>query len=127
MHSLSDRFTPADLIRIYFDDNNARQNLLDLQQDIFITNDLTFIAYTDGSLQGLASDNITMTYRFILLDSQSVEYTFKSKITNWPSSTRAEIMAIASTLLVLPFGNSVTIYTDSQATIDGFNSHIKQV
>ncbi|GBB86990.1 hypothetical protein RclHR1_13440008 [Rhizophagus clarus] len=40
-------------------------------------------------------------------------------IRHWPSSTRAEAAAIFATLSVTPADSAVTIYTDSQAAIDG--------
>ncbi|GET02938.1 ribonuclease H-like domain-containing protein [Rhizophagus clarus] len=40
-------------------------------------------------------------------------------IRNWPSSTRAEAAAIYAALSVTPADSTVTIYTDSQAAIDG--------
>ncbi|GBB99654.1 hypothetical protein RclHR1_00360003 [Rhizophagus clarus] len=43
-------------------------------------------------------------------------------IRNWPSSTRAEAAAIYAALSVTPANSTVTIYTDSQAAIDGLNS-----
>ncbi|GBB94470.1 hypothetical protein RclHR1_02360028 [Rhizophagus clarus] len=42
-------------------------------------------------------------------------------IQNWPSSTRAEAAAIYATLSVSPDDSTITIYTDSQAAIDGLN------
>src|SRR6266480_1098538 len=36
----------------------------------------------------------------------------------WPSSTRAELLAIYTALLTVPINKSVVIYTDSQAAID---------
>ncbi|PKY33909.1 hypothetical protein RhiirB3_453205 [Rhizophagus irregularis] len=41
-------------------------------------------------------------------------------IHNWPFSTRAEIAAIHAALTVTPPSSTVTIYTDSQYSIDGF-------
>ena len=39
----------------------------------------------------------------------------------WPSSTKAELLAILIALIILPPNSRVTIYTDSQAAIDGIN------
>ncbi|GBB96529.1 hypothetical protein RclHR1_27770001 [Rhizophagus clarus] len=43
-------------------------------------------------------------------------------ICNWPSSTRAEAAAIFATLSVTPDNSVVSIYTDSQAAVDGLRS-----
>ena len=44
---------------------------------------------------------------------------FAHRIENWPSSTRAEIIAILSALVVIPPYSTVKIYTDSQAALQG--------
>lgn len=38
-----------------------------------------------------------------------------------PSATKAEILAIVTALIIAPSYSSITIFTDSQAAIDGFN------
>ncbi|GBB86688.1 hypothetical protein RclHR1_13070008 [Rhizophagus clarus] len=42
-------------------------------------------------------------------------------IQNWPSSTRAEAAAIYAALSISPDESTISIYTDSQAAIDGLN------
>ena len=37
----------------------------------------------------------------------------------WPSSTKAEMMAVLTVLLTVLANTKLTIYTDSAATIDG--------
>ncbi|GBB88007.1 hypothetical protein RclHR1_14510004 [Rhizophagus clarus] len=59
--------------------------------------------YTDGSLINLRTPEVSMA----------------CTIRNWPSSTRAEAAAIYAALSVTPADSTVTIYTDSQAAIDG--------
>ncbi|GBB92779.1 hypothetical protein RclHR1_20540004 [Rhizophagus clarus] len=44
-------------------------------------------------------------------------------IRNWPSSTRAEAAAIYAALRVSPDDSTITIYTDSQAAIDGHDGN----
>src|SRR5215216_27861 len=51
---------------------------------------------------------------------------FNASIEYWPSSTRAEIFAILSALIISPKHSTIQIYTDSQTTIHGFYSHITQ-
>ena len=48
---------------------------------------------------------------------------FNAKTKGWPSSTRAEIIAILITLLVVKKHSVVNIYTDSKNTISTFNSY----
>ena len=42
-------------------------------------------------------------------------------VKNWPSSSRAEATAVATALLTVPPDNNVTIFTDSQTSIDTYN------
>ncbi|GES73792.1 ribonuclease H-like domain-containing protein [Rhizophagus clarus] len=127
LHDLKGTYTPSDLIHIYFNDNSTRSRLLAILHQLRDSEQVNYTAYTDGSLQHLGSNDVTMTYGFILVDDASNEIRFKSSISHWPSSTRAEIMAVVTTLLVLPRNSHITIHTDSQATINGFHSHITTI
>ena len=50
---------------------------------------------------------------------------FSGSIEYWPFSTRAELAAIWSALLVTPGNTKVKIKTDSQAAIDGLTTALK--
>jgi ribonuclease HI len=76
--------------------------------------------YTDGSL-----DNNNMGYGWILLTAKE-EILFQGKIEQFPSSTRAELMAILTALVTLAPHTCVTIYSDSQAAIQGIKTRINQ-
>jgi ribonuclease HI len=85
---------------------------------------LTF--YTDGSLVNFGNPDIKLGFGWHLVPSpfitQSIE--FYASTHGSPSSTKAEIMALLSALIVCPDSSTVTIYTDSQATIDGYNLNV---
>ncbi|GBB84703.1 hypothetical protein RclHR1_11290007 [Rhizophagus clarus] len=49
-----------------------------------------------------------------------------SSITEWPSSTRAELGAILSAIFVLQTGQKANIFTDSQAAINNINNNIRR-
>ncbi|CAB4487947.1 unnamed protein product [Rhizophagus irregularis] len=57
----------------------------------------------------------------ILNNKDEVILECNSSITDWPSSTRAELGAILSAILVLQTGQKANIITDSQAAIDSIN------
>jgi ribonuclease HI len=57
----------------------------------------------------------------ILNDNDKIILECNSLITDWPSSTRAELGAILSATLVLQTGQKVNIFTDSQTAIDSIN------
>ncbi|GBB90690.1 hypothetical protein RclHR1_17710012 [Rhizophagus clarus] len=80
--------------------------------------------YTDGSLFNLGTPEVSMGWSWVQIISDagylnSVATYAHGTIRNWPSSTRAEAAAIYAALSVTPADSAVTIYTDSQAAIDG--------
>ena len=52
-------------------------------------------------------------------DPARTDMSFQCTSSLWPSSTRAELLSIWTALMVLPEHATVTIHTDSQASIDG--------
>jgi len=48
--------------------------------------------------------------------------TFSASAILWPSSTKAEMLAVLTVLITVPATAKLTIYTDSAATIDGMNN-----
>ncbi|CAB5203018.1 unnamed protein product [Rhizophagus irregularis] len=83
--------------------------------------------YTDGSLTTRFNANSnTFTKHMdigwvILNDKEEVILECSSSITEWSSSTRAELGAILSAILVLQTRQRVNIFTDSQAAINSIN------
>ncbi|GBB93697.1 hypothetical protein RclHR1_22150002 [Rhizophagus clarus] len=83
--------------------------------------------YTNGSLINLGSPDVSMGWSWvqIILDAgylNSVATYVHGTIRNWPSSTRAEAATLYAALCVTPEDSVVSIYTDSQAAIDGLRS-----
>ncbi|GBB90686.1 hypothetical protein RclHR1_17710008 [Rhizophagus clarus] len=83
--------------------------------------------YTDGSLVDLGTPDVSMDWSWVQLIPDagflnSVATYAHGTIQNWPSFTRAEAAAIYAALRVSSDDSTVTIYTDSQAAIDGLNS-----
>ena len=60
---------------------------------------------------------------WIQIENEMETHKFNAKTKGWPSSTRAEIIAILTTLLVVKKHSVVNIYTDSKNTISTFNSY----
>ncbi|CAB5364498.1 unnamed protein product [Rhizophagus irregularis] len=87
----------------------------------------TIDIYTDGSLTDRFNTNLNDftkhmgTGWVIINDKNKVILECSSSITDWPSSTRAELGAILSAILVLQTGQRANIFTDSQAAIDSIN------
>lgn len=81
--------------------------------------------YTDGSLnpKELNMSGLSiMGAGWILEDS---EISFHCATCMFPSSTRAEILAILTAILATPSNTALNIYTDSQAAIDGIHNVIR--
>ncbi|CAB4400586.1 unnamed protein product [Rhizophagus irregularis] len=100
--------------------------LLHQLRSVFNPSD-TIDIYTDGSLTNRFNTNLNDftkhmgTGWVIINDKNEVIMECSSSITEWPSSTRAELGAILSVILVLQTGQRANIFTDSQATIDSIN------
>ncbi|PKY14203.1 ribonuclease H-like protein [Rhizophagus irregularis] len=88
--------------------------------------------YTDGSLANRIINNNDLSH---ITDNTTVdlgaafytnnelgEFSVYSCLSLWPSSTRAEIVAIFLALLTAPENSNVTIYTDSLGAINSINS-----
>ncbi|GET51448.1 ribonuclease H-like domain-containing protein [Rhizophagus irregularis DAOM 181602=DAOM 197198] len=88
--------------------------------------------YTDGSLANWTIDNNNLLYRAdnttvdlgtaFYTSNELGEFSVYSCLSLWPSSTRAEIVAIFLALLTAPENSNVTIYTDSLGAINSINS-----
>lgn len=77
--------------------------------------------YTDGSLSRY-NDSSIMGFGWILTSDINLDVKYSGKTADWASSTKAEIFAILTCLIICPSNSHVTIYTDSQCAIDTFNS-----
>ena len=80
--------------------------------------------YTDGALETAESDLYPrkMGIGWIIINEQNsdeptVLRQFKGAIKDWPSSTRAELGAIGTALLVVPYKCRIKVYTDSANAI----------
>ena len=106
-------------------DNNTRSTLGQLASQAMRAASIQF--YTDGSLQKnlLTNSMSDMGLGWIgYIDNDLTDaLTYQGRIFNWPSSTRAELAAIFTALLIAPRHANITINTDSQAAIDGIQAY----
>ena len=86
-------------------------------------------AYTDGSLASKhvrrdrsRLDNISMMGSGWFIVQNNRRFDCGSQL--WPSSTKAELIAIWSLLLTVPSNSQIIIFTDSQAAIDGIRNSL---
>jgi ribonuclease HI len=83
---------------------------------------LTF--YTDGSLSKFGQQDIKLSCAWIQIKDKDVKHSFSCSLTSFPSSTRAELMAIMTALITCPQYCLVSIYTDSQSSIQLLDNNI---
>jgi ribonuclease HI len=76
---------------------------------------LTF--YTDGSLSQFGQQNVKLSCAWIQTKNINVEHSFSCSLKYFPSSAKAELMAIMTALLTCPQHCLVSVYTDSQSSI----------
>ncbi|CAB5089842.1 unnamed protein product [Rhizophagus irregularis] len=95
-------FAPSDMINIYTDSS--------------LTNHFNNSSNTFTKL----SKHMGTSW-VILNNKDEIILECNSSITDWPSSTRTELGAILSAILVLQTGQKANIITDSQAAIDNIN------
>ncbi|CAJ0844758.1 2015_t:CDS:2 [Entrophospora sp. SA101] len=116
------------LINTYIKNNICKSKLIESSELYKNSRELVF--YTDGSLKDLGTPNTKMGLGWSQINDNYEKSTFSASITNLPSSTHAEIAAILTALLVSPNNCHVTIFSDSENTIQAFckimskNEHI---
>ncbi|GBC00567.1 hypothetical protein RclHR1_00390021 [Rhizophagus clarus] len=76
--------------------------------------------FKDGSLSSVGTDKSIMGAAWVEVTS-SVNDTFQCSTAHLPSSTKAEVLAILSAIIVALTHCYVTIHTDSKNVIDTFN------
>jgi ribonuclease HI len=110
--------------------DNLRQQLTNIRRKLSLLNSIEY--YTDRSLftritdddsSHYMADNTTVGLGVAFYTNNEVgEFSVCSRLSLWPSSTRAEIVAIFLALLTAPEKSNVTIYTDSLCAINLINS-----
>ena len=97
--------------------------LLDIYKSNFKHNRKSYKFYTDGSLKK-SNDEIIMALGWVLVDQNDdslVLEEFSAKNFGWPSSTKAEIVAVLSAILTVIPDSKVLIYTDSNNVVSQYN------
>ena len=108
---------PNPLLR-FIEHGDTRNRLLIIQQKLLSFTNLDF--YTDGSLIDLGKESVQMGFSFIQTNIDSPYIEFSASIDNFPSSTKTELAAIVSALLVSPSNSIVQIFTDCDTIIQQF-------
>ncbi|EXX67215.1 ribonuclease H-like domain-containing protein [Rhizophagus irregularis DAOM 181602=DAOM 197198] len=109
-----------DLITKLFDDLKISEDLQDIATTLAPFVDLEF--FTDGSYDSTNSQaGFPMGYGWTTSNLFNGNITYNGSLQFFPSSTKAETMAILTALVVCPEFGKIIIHTDSQAAIDSFH------
>ncbi|PKY59604.1 hypothetical protein RhiirA4_482478 [Rhizophagus irregularis] len=108
------------LITKLFDDVKIIEDLLEISLTLSPFTNLEF--FTDGSYEPThTQEGFSMGYGWTTSNLTNVNITYNGSLKFFPSSTKAETMAILTALIVCPSFGKITINTDSQAAIDSFH------
>ncbi|PKY62229.1 ribonuclease H-like protein [Rhizophagus irregularis] len=108
------------LITKLFDDIKIIEDLIEISTTLSSFIDLEF--FTDGSYEPThTQEGFPMGYGWTTSNLANVNITYNGSLKFFPSSTKAETMALLTALSTCPHLGRITIYTDSQATIDSFH------
>ncbi|CAB4435335.1 unnamed protein product [Rhizophagus irregularis] len=109
-----------DLIKKLFDDVAIIEDLQGIAVTLAPFNNLEF--FTDGSYDSThVMSGFSMGYGWTTSNLYNCNITYNGSLKFFPSSTKAETMAILTALVVCPEFGIVTVHTDSQAAIDSFH------
>ena len=86
------------------------------------SNLLEFTFYTDGSVINLGNSQCSMGIAWIQVFKDQIIHQFSAQIQNWPSSYKAELVAILLAICTCPRNSTIHIYTDSQSIISKYKS-----
>ncbi|PKC54475.1 ribonuclease H-like protein [Rhizophagus irregularis] len=117
-------------INQWIEQDTLKQELTNIRHQLKLLKNIEY--YTDGSLANRTINNNDLLYRAdnttvdlgaaFYTSNELGEFSVYSCLSLWPSSTRAEIVAIFLALLTAPENSNVTIYTDSLGAINSINS-----
>ena len=65
-----------------------------------LSQDNTVQFYTDGSLQRDPNNIVAMGFGWVLVNNEAIEFSASAVL--WPSSTKAEILAVLTALMIIP-------------------------
>jgi ribonuclease HI len=106
-----------------FTQNQAAQTLQLIAQNNSLHSQFTF--YTDGSVNNITNNGCKMSIGWIQIQDETILHQYSAEIKLWPSSYKAELIAILSAITTCPKMSTITIYTDSQSIISKYNKLIQ--
>ena len=113
------------IIQRVIKDVNLQEELSRISRKLKGRKDLDI--YTDGSLvvdsiSGRDEKKIGVGWVLVDENSESSNFSFKCRIVDWPSSTRAKLGAIWTAILVALYEANIRVFTDSRAAIEGIQN-----
>ncbi|RHZ87114.1 hypothetical protein Glove_40g116 [Diversispora epigaea] len=118
-NNVHDRTTMFAKFQNFWTQENIQTKLDDIH--LKLSSSMSIRIYTDGSLIKKDNNNshvTTMGCGWCAFNENDTEFHFSSKVENFVSSTRTELMAILTAVYATPKRSRLYIFTDSQAAID---------
>src|SRR6185312_8811784 len=84
----------------------------------------SFTFYTNGSVTDIGTDRCLMGIGWVQILNNQVLHQFSASIKLWPSSYKAELMAILLAITTVSRNSQVYIFTDSQSVISKYQTLI---
>src|SRR5260363_159753 len=108
-----------------FLNSSATSKLQTIAQSNAIFSNFSF--YTNGSVVNISDPRCTMEIAWIQVFDNQISHSFSAQIQNWPSSYKAELIAILSAISTCPRNSNIHIYTDSLSIISKYNTLNSQI
>ena len=110
-----------DSIDKYIDTSIDKNELYKARNKIIFSRKMEFIVYTDGSMRDYNSVNAQITFGTNIYDiEKNLISEFYSTAEHNLSVIRAELLAILTSVIILPEGSKAAIYTDSKIIFEFF-------
>ena len=130
---ITDKIERIHLIKKLFTDNIKRNELIELYKENhdneLLNADSVTYYYTDRSARKLGNfTQLAMAWiRIENNDNNTIINQFKAANFGWPSSTKMELMAIYTAVVVTEKNKEIIVYTDSLSAINQIDSYKKEL
>lgn len=99
------------IIRAYIKNEAYKEKLIELLKK---NSGKSYNFYIDSSLVDRGTDKVRIGAGFIQMWGPNTGVQFKYRVKNWPSFLHPEAIVILTTILTVPYGSNVRIFTNSQ-------------
>ena len=128
---ITDKIERIHLIKKLFTDNIKRNELIELYKENYdnelLNADSVAHYYTDRSARKLGNFTQLAMAWIRIENNNAIINQFKAANFGWPSSTKIELMAIYTAVVVTEKNKEIIVYTDSLSAINQIDSYKKEL